>query len=182
MGPCCLVFGVSGVGKTSACSAFTQRHPNWLFVSASTLLKAAKGATGERLRTADSQSIVDNQLVLADAVRQFRSGRVERPMLLDAHAVIDNDRELVRVPVEVIRALQPSLFVLLEAPAQVVLERRLADTRQRPVRDVASIERELAAERSAVADYSVDVGVELLKANVTSDFVLESVFKEIILD
>jgi adenylate kinase len=169
-----LVFGVPGVGKTTACQAYVGRHPETLFISASSLLKAAHQTSGEALRTAGAAEIVSNQQLLGAALAAFRKGREDRPVLIDAHAVIDNDQELVRVPVETIGSLVPDRLILLEAAACTVAQRRLADLRRRPVRNLKLISDELAAERATVESYAEALGLTLLVADVKPDFRLDA--------
>lgn len=164
------MFGISGVGKTSACRDYTSRHPGVLFVSASTLLKAAKHASGEALRTAPAPEIVDNQTLLSAALDAFRRGREHLPVLIDAHGIIDNDRELVRIPVEAIRGLKPDRLILLESPAESIVARRKNDFRARPKRNMNEIAVELAAERAAVTDYAAALKLPLYTAQVLPGF------------
>lgn len=173
MGPCILIFGVSGVGKTSACRAYVEEHPDALFVSASSLLKAAKGVSSEALRTANSAEIVGNQAVLGIQLEAFRRGRESQTVLVDAHGVIDNDVELVRIPVAVIRELTPTRLILLEAAPKIIASRRAMDQRQRPKRSLKAISLELHEERAAVEDYARVLGLELLIAEVGPTFKLE---------
>lgn len=177
MGPT-LVFGVSGVGKTSACEAYVAHHPDTLFVSASSLLKLAKQTTGEALRTARAEEIVDNQTLLVAALEAFRRGREKQPILIDAHGVIDNDTEYVRVPVSVIQALGPGRLILLQAPATAVAERRSAAVRKRPQRSVEAIAREIEAEHAAVQSYAEALGLDLVIVEVGSDFSFDGLLDE----
>jgi adenylate kinase len=172
-GQCTLVFGVSGVGKTSACEAYVLSHPQTLFVSASSLLKSTKRMSGEALRTARREEIIDNQALLARALAEFRCGREARPILIDAHGVIDNDDELVSVPVSAIRALEPDRLVLLDATPELVSARRASDPRKRPDRAVEAIARELAAERRTVKAYAEELGVDLAVADLNDGVSLE---------
>lgn len=175
MGACILVFGVSGVGKTTACLDYAGRHPDVQFISASTLLKEAKAATSEELRTAGRKQIIDNQSLLPIAFERYRRERKDQTILLDAHAVIDNDRTLVAVPSSVISALQPSRLILLEAPPIEIAARRSGDKRQRPLRDLDAIAYEINAERAAVAAYGEELGLSVTVATVGQDFQLDDV-------
>lgn len=174
MGRCTLVFGVSGVGKTTACKAYIARYPQTLFTSASSLLKTARQTSGEALRKAGAAEIASNQLLLGKALAAFRQGREHQPVLIDAHAVIDNDRELVRVPLQAIQSLAPDRLILLEAAVETVAERRLSDIRPRPVRSLKMISDELVAERSTVESYADALGLALLVADAGSGFRLDA--------
>lgn len=178
MGPCVLVFGVSGVGKTSACADYAARHPKILSVSASSLLKAATAASGESLRTASAQVIRHNQSRLAKALSDYRAGREEFPILVDAHAVIDNDEEFVRVPLTAIQSIGPNLLILLEAPPDRISAHRTSDVRPRPLRSIEAISREMKAERAAVSDYAAALGIDLLVAEVRPGFRLDDLLKD----
>src|SRR3546814_2109434 len=134
-GRCTVVFGVSGVGKTSAWQAYAATHPGTLFLSASDLLKAARHSSAEALRTATSDDIIENQALLGPALAASRAGREDSPSLVGAHGVIDNDRELVRVRVSAVAALGPDRLILLEAPTEEVAARRASADSLRPVRD-----------------------------------------------
>lgn len=173
-GCCALIFGVSGVGKTSACEAYVATHPDTLFISASALLKAARNSSAERLRTAASGAIVDNQALLGPALAAFRAGREERDVLVDAHGVIDNDHELVRIPSSAISELKPDRLILLEASPETVAARRANSERRRPVRDLAAIGREIAAERETVIAYAKTLRIGLVIAEAGRCFTLDA--------
>lgn len=174
-GRCNLIFGVSGVGKTHSCRDFIARHPHYLFTSASTLLSEAKEMSGEQLRTASPKEIGNNQFLLVEAFLRFRKEKIEWPVLMDAHAVIDNDSELVPIPIEIIKGLQPDLLILLEASAHEVASRRSADKRKRPARDISWIEREILEEHAAVMGYSTALGVEMRVGMVGEGFRLDTI-------
>ncbi|WP_340318026.1 ATP-binding protein [Rhizorhabdus argentea] len=173
-GRCVLVFGVSGVGKTSACEAYVATHPDTLFISASGLLKAARNSSAETLRTAATGAIVDNQALLGPALAAFRAGREERDVLVDAHGVIDNDHELVRVPSSAIAALKPHRLILLEASPETVAARRANSERRRPLRDLAAINLEIAAERETVTAYAKALSIGLVIADAGPRFTLDA--------
>lgn len=178
MGPCALVFGVSGVGKTRACADYAARHPDTLFVSASSLLKAATAESGEALRTASAAVIKHNQMRLADALADYRAGREHLPILIDAHGVIDNDEEFVRIPLAAIQSLAPDILILLEAPPERVTAHRASDARPRPIRSPEAISHEIEAERAAVSDYAAALGLDLLVAEVKPGFRLDDLLKD----
>jgi adenylate kinase len=171
---CVLVFGVSGVGKSSACRRYVADHPETLFVSASSLLKQARQQTAEALRTAAPEAIIDNQALLASAFAAYRAGREAQPILVDAHGVIDNDRDLVRLPASAIAAFRPDRLVLLEATPEETAARRDADVRPRPSRSLSAIAEEIAAERAAVEGFAAVLGLPLLRGAVGPNFRLDA--------
>lgn len=180
MEPCILVFGLSGVGKTTACMDFVRRHPDWQYLRASALLSDATGKDPEMLRTAEKSVIRDNQRLLGDAFDRARAPRAGAPVLVDAHAVIDNDSDLVTVPVEVVGSLNPSGLILLELPAESLAERRGSGDRQRPDRPVDALAREAQLEAAAVSRYALVLDVPLAQATVDSAFTLDRLIDELI--
>jgi adenylate kinase len=156
-----IVFGISGVGKSTACASYVARHPNVLHTSAGALLQEARGIDSGALRTEAARSVIENQALLVAAFTRFRLGRETADILIDAHSVIDNDRELVEVPVEIVQALNPSGLILLEASPEVILERRQRGLRARPARSVEELKTEMAASRTACEKYAADLNLPL---------------------
>jgi len=168
-----LVFGVAGVGKTTACEAFANKHPEFLYYRASALLSAARGISTEALRTSKSHEIERNQELLVKQLEARRRKHPARPFLIDAHAVIDNDHQLVRVPVEIVASMKPTGMILLEATPETIVARRRRDPRTRPQRAVEAIAREIATERETVLSYVAELDLPLEVGLVTDEFVLD---------
>lgn len=162
-----VVFGISGVGKTSSCLAFVARNPEHLHLSASELLRSAAAADPALLRIAPADRILENQKLLPGALRARRDGQWHRPVLIDAHSVVDNDHELVRVPVEVIRSLEPDGLLLLEMPPEIIAARRSEPGSRRPARSIAQIVHEAEVARQAVLEYAehLELPLELIDAS-----------------
>ena len=138
-GPVVGLFGISGVGKTRFASALVGLNPEVLHLQASALLRSASGLGNEALRTANRDQLVANQSALALATEQARSGQRERPLLIDAHSVIDNDVELVDVPFEAIKPLNIETYIFLRASPASIIQRRSASTRSRPLRSAEKL-------------------------------------------
>lgn len=170
-----IVFGVSGVGKTTTCRSYVTRNPNWLFTSASTLLKIALGVSSESLRESSSCNIEENQYLLGKALSSFRGDRRMVPIIIDAHAIIDNDHELVRVPTSAIRQLDPDLLILLQASPTQVLEHRTNDKRARPLRTIGQIEQEIQAEEETVRIYAKELDVRLIIGRMDKNFKIDDI-------
>lgn len=175
MSPVCfLVFGVSGVGKSTACEKFAAAHPEYAYTRASALLANAAHRDPEVLRTAPVDRILATQSLLPPALERFRQRYPESGVLLDCHAVIDNDNSLVEVPLAIIEALEPSGLLLLEASPETVAARRKRDHRERPERTLDQIRRELESERDAVSGYARALNVPMEAVEVTDNFSLEA--------
>jgi len=66
-----ILFGLSGVGKTTMGRKVIGLDAGIAHLSASDLLKAAHSQSGEELRTAQQDRLVANQLVLKDALSNW---------------------------------------------------------------------------------------------------------------
>ena len=179
-GPCILVFGVSGVGKTLSCQDYVARHPEWLHLRASTLLSEATGKTAEALRKSSDQAIRDNQRLLSEALDRARTGREASPVLIDGHAVIDNDVDLVPVPLEAVAALRADGFILLEVPVETLAARRADANRTRPLRSYAGLAREVRMERETVRSYAALLDIPLASAQANDNFQLDALIDTLV--
>lgn len=135
-----ILFGLSGVGKTTMGRRVRDLDPGIAHLSASDLLKAAHSQSGEELRTAQQDRLIANQLVLGDALTSWDFPLGTHHILLDAHSVVDNDRVLVDIPVEVIASLSPDRLIFIREEPEIIVERRLSDTRSRPSRTAKELQ------------------------------------------
>lgn len=154
------VFGLSGVGKSWLCERFAARH-DALHVSASALLREAKRSIGE---PTDSEGlrqgpVLDNQQLLVRGFDLVRS-RAAKPILLDAHNVVDDGASLVRIPLSVVRSLAPDRIVFIGADPAAILERPVSDAaRRRPVRDVSRLGQHQDLALALARSHAEDLGV-----------------------
>lgn len=162
------VFGLSGVGKTTLISEFVREHSSWRSLSASSLLREISNQHPEHLRTLSRSEIKLNQLLLAMTVRKRRA--LVGPSvdwLLDAHSVINNDCELVPVPVEVIAELSPDLLVFIYGTPELILRRRTSDPhRHRPLLSIQQIAEEQKLAFETCLRYSIELQIRLHKVDV----------------
>lgn len=177
--PLIMIFGISGVGKTTACLAYVSTHPRYLYGRASAILQKAHGIPIEVLRTETASSVIENQAVLPPAVMVLRRAEPSKTMLLDSHAVIDNDAVIVEVPLDIVTALEPDGFILLEADSATIKQRRDEASRPRPQRSVAQIDDEAQAERKAVVSYAKALDKPLVIDVVTSQYDLKSAIDQL---
>lgn len=161
--PLILIFGISGSGKSHLAKKLTRARPAILRLTASSLLKSWFHTTGERLRTAQQDTVVANQSALRDALANARKDDWERPVILEAHAVIDNDEGLVDVPFDTFRGLGVSYVLSVLAPVDVIAERRKKDQRHRPERGPGELNdqqiRSLSASRLIAEELNVPFAV-----------------------
>lgn len=177
--PTVVVFGISGVGKSTACQRYLDAHPEWMHFSASDLLKAAHSQSGEQLRTAASDTIKQNQLALGEELDRRRGLQPNRPILVDAHSVIDNDKTLTIIPAETIASLKPLGLIFLAAPVEVIVERRARGDRVRPARTVIELENHQAEALSATREYASALALPIFVLEAGDDAAFAAALLEI---
>ncbi|GCE90267.1 AAA family ATPase [Acetobacter sp. DmW_136] len=175
-----MVFGVSGIGKTTACKAYVSKNPMAIYLSMGTLMQEIKQDTGERLRLRGVDKIKADQHLLGEVLDKKLSVGSFEVALLDAHSVIDNGHELVTVPVEAVALLQPNAIISLTASASDVLARRTGDTRVRPLRKVEDIEKQIKESNHMAKSYSERLSLPFEEASVTESFDLTPLIKKIL--
>jgi adenylate kinase/deoxycytidine triphosphate deaminase len=137
------VFGVSGVGKSHLVRSLVAEMRGWVQVTAGELLQQATKVEGNSLRTADRSKILRNQQLFAGAFASAKRQYSGTNLLVDAHSVINNDQEIVRVPVETVDSIGPELLVFVCDEPENIARRRLQDTdRDRPARSAQQIAEE----------------------------------------
>lgn len=164
-----LVFGISGVGKSTACKSYVARHPAVLLTSAGALLQDAIAIDSASLRTEPADQILLNQKLLGSALARFRLGRESADLLVEAHSVIDNNQELVEVPTDTVRAMRPDGMILLETDPAAVKKQRENDKRVRPVRSFDELNTHMRMARRACEKYATELGIPLEIGTVTHD-------------
>ena len=137
------VFGISGVGKTTLIRQFVSARPSWRALSAGGLLGDMTKTAPIDLRIAERHVIEENQFSVADVVQRYRRVSPLTKWLLDAHSTIDNDREFIIVPTEVVVRICPDGLIFVFDDAAPIRERRASDSdRRRPIRSLHQIEQE----------------------------------------
>ncbi len=117
-----LIFGLSGVGKSTACAEYVCSHRNVVHFSASSLLKLHRETAS--MRSLDD--VMKDQNLLVDLVRTHRAASAAHLMLLDAHSILIIDEKEFVVPTDVIAALEPNGLIFFEATAEVISQRRIS--------------------------------------------------------
>jgi adenylate kinase len=156
------VFGVSGVGKSTMLRNYIAFHKHWLQIVVSEVLSEVTQQTAESLRKLSSERVQLNQHLAVTRIAAIRAQHTECNVLLDAHCVIDNGVELIRVPVSTVRDLQPDLLVhIWDEPLTIKERRENATDRTRPVRTIREIDEYQRAVRETCECYQELLGVKL---------------------
>ena len=139
--PTVLVFGVSGVGKTSLIAQVLPRLTDALTWQAGEIIGEARQTSDpEYLRTLPSDKLEESQELLVKGFHARAGQRNGRLVLLDAHAVIDTEHGLFDIAASIIARLEPiGLIHIEDDPAQILERRRLHAGRPRPSRTVEQL-------------------------------------------
>lgn len=153
----CLV-GVRGVGKSTLARAVIPKVPTFDYIVGSAVLRELVGPEFARFDHLPAERKVSYRLAAIDWMER-RQTITGLHVLCDGHtALLDESSGEVGIvftdrDCEYFREL-----VLMEAPPDTILERRRADATKRRSLDPSTIEREIAAERTAVAAISARWG------------------------
>jgi adenylate kinase len=161
-GPVVAILGLSGSGKSYLARSIVRARPEYLRLSAGSLLRRSFHTTGEKLRTAEGEEVRENQIELASALAEARAGQWKRPVLLEAHSFIDNDQELVDVPSEAMASLGLAGIILIDMPAEQIAARRQTDKRKRPQRSLAELKRQRVRSTRLANGYAADLNIPLI--------------------
>ncbi|MBR1068323.1 adenylate kinase [Bradyrhizobium japonicum] len=175
-----IIFGISGVGKTTACKSFIRRSPAFGYISASQFLGKARNLSVEQLRHSSEAEVCENQRLLAEHLPGEMSKSEKKFLLLDAQNVIDNGVDLVQVPMAVVEKLRPCGIILLEANAVDLYLRRKNDSSYRPSRAPAELESQMRFIRTVTLDYSRALEVPLIIDMVSASFELDESISKIL--
>lgn len=127
-----LLLGVPGVGKTTLIQAYVARYPHWVRISAGDMvLRGTKSLITNRdsLRNRAKQQIYAEQMLISPSVQNELSTMPEDiNILFDGHATLRTTRgELLPVRWKAFAGINPTEIILLEAPSEVIIARRMAD-------------------------------------------------------
>jgi adenylate kinase len=172
------LFGISGVGKSYLSAKLVRQFPDLLHLQASQLLRTAHASSGETLRTANADTIAQNQIALGDAFNSARKGQEHKSVILDAHSVIDNDKGLVAIHVDAIRPLSLTHILFVSATPEVIIQRRAGDDRARPVRSLQQIAEYQEKALLVSLQYSRDLEVPFLQSTTDEEEKISNFVRE----
>ena len=165
------VFGLSGVGKSWMISRYAALA-NVAHVQASQLMRDARAAlVGQEVTSEDLRRgpVLDNQSLLTGAFAEVLAAEV-RPVIFDGHCLVDVGEHQIEIPVDVVRKLQPSCIVLVHAPADEIVRRRVSDSsRERPSRDADALAVQQARCVAICASYGKQLGLDFAQVRAGNE-------------
>lgn len=138
------VFGISGVGKSTLIEGFIKDHPEYAHIQAGTLIRQAlKNIPRDKLRIADTDTIIKNQHLLIDEFWKEIKENCYSSIIFDGHSIIDTGAVLIEIPISIIEAIKPQKIIFIQDEPQHIFLRRKADmTRQRAEKSLEQIKEE----------------------------------------
>lgn len=117
------LFGVAGSGKSTLTKELVSTNPEYVGLSASTLLKQIGRPVEISKIGSDSLSINQQQLITAYASLK----QANENTIVEFHAVIETENKEFWVPIEALRQLNPDLIFFINANPADVFYRRTHD-------------------------------------------------------
>lgn len=104
-------------------------HPDLTVVKASDLIRS--GLASDNLIVGDisrlaSGIILRNQQFVADGLNRIKANNSGK-IILDAHNVVFNGKEMVVIPSSIIRLLKPNKMIVITATPETILKQRALD-------------------------------------------------------
>lgn len=154
------LLGLSGVGKSTLIGQVAEHTP-LLHLQASSLIKAEQAHRAQAQHTSEALRIgpvLDNQALMIAAFDRLTK-MATLPIVFDAHSVIDGRNGLLEIPSAVFAPLGLDAICILTAAPSAIFERRRHDTaRERPFRDVETLEAQQARAITAAQQIASDIG------------------------
>ncbi len=139
---CVLTFvvGVSGVGKTELIRRFVSKHNKYMHLEASKLIREGLNAKiSEQIGLLPKEQIIKNQSILLERLLKYKQKC--HHIILDGHLLINNNQELVKIPLDVVKDIAPQNMILVTGNAQDIISHRTNDQyKHRPSQTVNEIE------------------------------------------
>ncbi|MDW6021651.1 ATP-binding protein [Mesorhizobium sp. BAC0120] len=159
------VGGASGTGKTTAIERFVNRHPGFLHLRASSILRNC----GRPIQNLSLLELKENQRLLRKGLLRMH---LSPTTILDGHMTVPAENTLFQVPASFFEGLALSAFVLLWTEPSQLLQRR-----GQPIspQALAAIEELQHSERQQMHRVAAHYGcpVEILSSK--EDYLLERI-------
>lgn len=167
MGPTVIVTGAAGVGKTSILNELKRlserENVRLRVVNFGTVMIGLLDSAGRRLHRDEirKENLAAQRNLQIEAAKEISNMRDEGVLVIDTHIFIRTPTgAFPGLPENVLRTLDPSLLVLLEAEPEDIEKRRRGDSgRVRDRQTIESVRSDLEWSRRTAAACSVIVGV-----------------------
>ena len=158
-----LVFGVSGVGKSTLCKAVVKKVSGFARLSIGELLS-------EELffeRGAGRDAVLRRQRKMPPLINR-RASIQNFTLLLEGHPIVSSEVGPVRVPTEVVAQLQPAALLMLYAKPDVILARQIRRGDRINSFRYEKIQYRQSAIMGQTMAYAKQLALPMLSVNITS--------------
>jgi len=169
-----IVFGISGVGKTTLIKEFISNHPGYKHVQAGDLLgEVFKNKVRDNLRRASEDEILSNQYILVEQFKKFIHEYKEENIIFDGHSIIDSGQNIIRIPADIFEKMDPYKIIFIWGNAVDINSNRMHDPkRSRPNLDAEIIDQhqEIAYAQAKIVSTKLRINLIKVRAGDLSDF------------
>jgi adenylate kinase len=161
-----IIIGLSGVGKTYLISKLLNHSSSYIHFSAGDLIRT-RLANPDRdiLRISNADNILENQrLFIEQLAEELVALKESAPVLLDAHVIVDNDSEVIPIPIGVFKELFPKRLIFLsDTPPNILQRREIDKSRNRPIRTIEEITVHQEKSRALVINYGQELRIPFIE-------------------
>ncbi len=152
-----IIAGLSGVGKTYLMKRLEEQSDMFVRFSAGSLIKKRRLTMDrDQLRCLSSNEILQNQYALIEQLNQELQHVTENKLILvDAHMIIDSESQVIEIPLDIFKKINPSQIIFLHDDPSIILTRRKQDNcRKRPLRSIKQITEQQDKSLKMAKDYA----------------------------
>lgn len=160
-----VIAGLSGVGKSYVINQLKEGSDHFVNFSAGTLIKKRRSnMTRDDLRLLDEHGILQNQYFLIEQfMEEICSLTEHNTILFDAHILIDTDKKIIEIPLEIFSNINPSGFILLYDDPKTILKQRYMDiSRKRPERSLTELRSQQDRSLSLAKIYAEQLNIPIM--------------------
>ena len=131
------VVGISGVGKTTIIRQFVKENSDYAHVEASKLIKQRLGAeTSEEIRVLPKNKVLMNQSLLIEELSIYKEKYSQ--IILDGHLLINNNQELIPIPLDIVKKINPYNIILVHGDSREILSHRIINLQKKYFKETIS--------------------------------------------
>ena len=131
------VVGISGVGKTTIIRRFVKEHSDYVHLEASKLIKQRiRAETSEQIRVLPKNKVLMNQSVLIEELSRYKEKYSQ--IILDGHLLINNNQELIPIPLDIVKKISPRNIILIHGNSHDILSHRINNLQKKYFKETIS--------------------------------------------
>ncbi len=157
---------------------FVSKHNKYTHLEASKLIREGLNAKiSEQIGLLPKEQIIKNQSILLERLLKYKQKC--HHIILDGHLLINNNQELVKIPLDVVKDIAPQNMILVTGNVQDIISHRTNDQyKHRPSQTVNEIEQiqnylkhvaiSYCKEKNGSVPDFLDIGIKIKEINNVS--------------